>query len=683
MQKISNFQKKNPIEYFYTTALIISISVAIMQFTRFLFIALSRITFPFTLEWMEGGSFVQVSRILNRQALYVRPSFDFIPQIYPPVYFYVSALVSKVLGNSFLSLRLVSILSTLGILFLIFSLVYEHSGSTLGGILASSLFCATYELTGYWFDIARVDSLALALLLLAAYFLLKDKLWASILGGVFLALSCFTKQTMLIAAGIFIIYCLFSLHKKNLIFLATAIITFLSGTLILDLLHSGWYSYYIFHLPGQHSVISDANKLITSTNTILFVEIIKPLFFSVIVGGGYLMLFPEKIILYNDNNLLNKEKVREVWSKRGVWVLVITSSLLALGSFVFLAGLPSNADKSVLGPYSFSRLFLMTGPVVATGLLFTFAVRMRQNPILNTLIANKLFSKVFTIPLILLSYIIFLGFMIIIITNLKPDFIDGLTIAYLQRLLPYLAGPLIILILSGTVWILLWSPVNTGTWLFFLLLGFGMTAISWVGRLNPGGYYNVLMPAYAGISILFGLGIGNLLETLKHKKTTSKYVLSIIALLFSSVQMGNLLSSPTPQIPTQSDKEAGVELVNRLKACQGDVYIPFHTYLAELAGKKGYAGFIEISEVKGIYGKRSDPLWDEVLKQIQHKLDTQSFAVVIQDNRRFRDAISPNYLEAGQIFKNELVFWPVTGWKVRPDFFLQSNYGESCFFEIE
>ena len=326
MQKISNSRKKNPIEYFYTTALIISISVAIMQFTRFLFIASSRIAFPFTLEWMEGGSFVQVSRILNGQALYVRPSFDFIPQIYPPVYFYVSALVSKVLGNSFLSLRLVSILSTLGILFLVFSLVYEHSGSTLGGILASGLFCATYELTRYWFDIARVDSLALALLLLAAYFLLKDKLWASILGGIFLALSCFTKQTMLIVAVVFIIYCLFSLRKKDLIFLVTAIITFLSGTLILNLLHSGWYSYYIFHLPGQHSVIPDVNKLIASTNTILFVEIIKPLFFSVIMGGGYLMLFPEKINLHNNKNLLNKEKIRETWSKRRVWGLVIISS---------------------------------------------------------------------------------------------------------------------------------------------------------------------------------------------------------------------------------------------------------------------------------------------------------------------------------------------------------------------
>ena len=62
-------------------AKVIAIGAVLIYLARFLYIALSRMAFPFTLEWMEGGSFVQVSRILAGQPLYVRPSFDFIPQI--------------------------------------------------------------------------------------------------------------------------------------------------------------------------------------------------------------------------------------------------------------------------------------------------------------------------------------------------------------------------------------------------------------------------------------------------------------------------------------------------------------------------------------------------------------------------------------------------------------------------
>ena len=187
MKTVLRLRKQSPIGFLRYVTVFVSVAAALTQLARFLFISLSRIVFPFTLEWMEGGSFVQVSRILAGQSIYMRPSFEFIPQIYPPVYFYLSALVSTLLGNSFLSLRLVSILSTLGILYLIFILVRQGSGSTLAGILASGLFCATYQLSGHWFDIARVDSLALALLLLSIYLLFKNKLISSLLGGIFLA----------------------------------------------------------------------------------------------------------------------------------------------------------------------------------------------------------------------------------------------------------------------------------------------------------------------------------------------------------------------------------------------------------------------------------------------------------------------------------------------------------------
>jgi 4-amino-4-deoxy-L-arabinose transferase-like glycosyltransferase len=663
-------------------AILIAVGMVLVHFASFLFIVFSRITFPFTLEWMEGGSFIQVSRILSGQPLYVRPSFDFIPQIYPPVYYYVSALASKIFGNGFVPLRLISILSTVGILFLVFILAYKQSGNKLGGILASGLFCATYGLSGFWFDIARVDSLALGLLLLSIYLFLNEDIKTSALGGLVFALSCFTKQTMLIAGGIFLVYALLPPRKTHLIFIGTAALGFLGGTMILNWFHEGWYSYYIFQLPGRHRVIPNIIKLFASINEILFIEIIRPVFIATIIGLIYLFVFPGKTDVKTNKISLNRMEVRQVWSQRAIWLLIIAAGLLAIVSVGFLASLPSDTERAVLGPFSLSRLVLMLGPIGIAALVIFLAIRMRKDDSLTALLAKKLFAQVSTVPRILLGYVILLLFLIITIANFRPEMLGNLTMAHIQRLLPYLAGPFIILVMLGIIWRFLWSSTNNETWFFFLLAA-GLIAISWIGRLNPGGYYNVFMPAHAGISILFGLGISTLLQQRAEDISVSRKIIRILVLVFSSVQLISLFTPPAAQIPTQADEKAGMELVEQIRMCPGDVYIPFHNYLIELAGKGSYAGVVEMGELRGSFGGRTDPLWDEVLSQIQLALDTQTFTVVIQDNQVFRDATSPNYVESGQIFENELVFWPMTGRKIRPEIVYYPINGEICVIEIK
>jgi hypothetical protein len=640
-------------------AVVVAISAALIQFTRFLFIALSRIAYPFSLEWMEGGSLVQVSRILNGKLIYVRPSFDFIPQIYPPIYYYVSALASKILGNSFLPLRFVSIVATLGTTLLIYILVYEQSRSKLGGILASGLFCASYELSGYWFDLARVDSLALVFLLLAAYLLLKNTRSASIFGGILLALSCFTKQTMLIVAVFFLIYCIFPLRKNNLIFIGTAFISFIGGILLLDWLHGGWYSYYIFHLPGRHRIIPNFLNLISSTNEIFFEEMTKPVFFALLISLLYLLIFPGKA------NSTERQTANSTWSKRAVWVLIFVAGLSALGSIGFLVSLPSDSG-GIIGSYSLARLLLIAGQVFLGILALALAFRLLRDVFWLDKVARLLFGKPQTIPRLLVGCIILVFLSAIILARSVPIVLNNLSIAYLQRLIPYLIEPLVLLIMLGFVWRFLWPSTRLETW-FYLLLNLGLIATSWLGRLNPGGFTNAFMPADAGIALLFGLGIGWMLKRISTNTTAFANILSAFLLLLSSAQLIVLLSPPMAQIPTQADKEAGLQLVDRIKACPRNVYVPFHTYLAELAGKDGYAGVVEMGELRGNFGGRADPLWDEVLRQLQLSLDAHTFAAVIQDNQVFRDAMSSSYIETGWVFDNDLVFWPVAGRKVRPE----------------
>ncbi len=666
MRIVSGARTKNPFARLQSLAIIIAVGAALTHFARFLFISFSRMAFPFSLEWMEGGSYIQVSRILAGQPLYVRPSFDFIPQIYPPVYFYFSALVSKVLENDFLPLRLVSITATLGILLLIFNLVHKQTGSKLGGLLAGGFFCATYELTGHWFDLARVDSLALAFLLLSACFLLEDKPTASILGGIFLALSCFTKQTMLITAGVFMIYCLFPLRKNNLIFIGTATLGFLGGTLALDWLHEGWYFYYIFHLPGRHNVLPNIITLITSTNEVLFTEVAKPTFIATAIGLMYLLLYPGKKGASGSDSSPNGDSLDPACSGRAVWTLVFVVGFWAFYSVWYLANLPSGAERGVLGPYSLARLLLMAVPTFTGFLAIILAIKMRKTPSWMGHLAYRLFGHVYTIPRFLMGSAFMVVSLIVILANIQPGFYDSLSAAHLQRLLPYLIGPGILMIVMAALWRFFWPSQRVETW-FYLLLSFGLIANSWLGRLNPGGYSNVFMPAYAGLAILFGLGIGHISEKSPGNISRGINIFSTVLFFLAGIQFIVLLSPSTSQIPTRDDREAGQELVNRIRACSGEVYIPFHTYLAKLAGKHGYAGVVEMGELRGSFGGKADPLWDEVLDQIQKSLAANQFTAIIQDNQAFRDVMASNYIEAGQVFDNDLVFWPVTGRKIRPE----------------
>jgi hypothetical protein len=682
MPILSDVRTKHPFEFLKLIAIAIALAAAVAQFARFLYIALSRITFPFSLEWMEGGSFVQVSRLLEGQPLYVRPSFDFIPQIYPPVYFYLSALASKLIGNSFVPLRLVSILATIGILFLIYELVYKQYGSRLGGVLASGFFCATYQLSGHWFDIARVDSLALAFLLLAAYFLLKDRPTASMLGGIFLALSCFTKQTMLIVAGVFLIYCLLPLRKHNLLFIGTALLAFVAGTAALDWASDGWYSYYIFHLPGRHNLLPNVVTLVVSTKNILFDEIVNPALTATLIGLAYLLLFSGEKGFSGPDSRQNEAIPDPAWSRRALWALIFLVGGWAAGSLWYLANLPSDAEGGVIGRYSLARLALMAGPVLAGILVFALANKMRRNPAWTDQVARRSFGNIHTIPRIVIAVTSIAIASVVVLASIQPGIYANLSTTFLQRLSPYVLGPSILVVVALALWRILWTGHHLETW-FYLLLFSGLVAASWLGRLNPGGYNNVFMTAYAGIAILFGSGVGWLLQKSPAGAPVNSTILTTLVLFLVSAQLIVLFSPPAAQIPTQADKAAGQALVSQIRACPGNVYIPFHTYLAELAGKDGYAGVVEMGELRGSFGGKRDPLWEQVLNQMQRSLDAHTFAAIIQDNQLFRYALSSSYVETGRVFEKELVFWPMTGRKIRPETIYAPANGGGCLLTVD
>ncbi len=220
------------------------------------YVAGPRLVYPFELEWMEGGVLDHVRTVLAGEPLYRRPSLDFTPYLYTPLYYYACAALGLVFGPSFALARAVSCLSAIACLALLYSFVRRETGDRLGGIIAAGLFAATYELSGFWLDIARPDSLALALLLGGLWLARFGKSGRhAALAGLLLFCAFATKQTMLALALPALAYAWLCSRRQGAILTATYAVLVLGYVLLADRLTDGWFSYYVFWVPAQHELL--------------------------------------------------------------------------------------------------------------------------------------------------------------------------------------------------------------------------------------------------------------------------------------------------------------------------------------------------------------------------------------------------------------------------------------------
>jgi hypothetical protein len=122
-----------------------------------------RLTFPYDLEWMEGGMLVHAWRVLQGEPLYVVPTSDFVPFIYPPLYHWVVAAVGGVFGFGYPAARAVSVVGTFATAgFAVWAARTEGVRWGLA-IAAAGLYLSAFEDTGGFFDLARLDGLFMAL----------------------------------------------------------------------------------------------------------------------------------------------------------------------------------------------------------------------------------------------------------------------------------------------------------------------------------------------------------------------------------------------------------------------------------------------------------------------------------------------------------------------------------------
>lgn len=219
----------------------------------FLYVAAISLFYPFPLEWMEGHTIDIMQRILDGKPVYVEPSLEYVPYLYTPYYFYVSAFVSLFTGVDFLAARLVSLLATLGMAGILYAWIRREGGSRIIGLITAGLFLATYHISGRWFDVARVDSFYLFLMLagLYVYYFARHR-FDHFLAALLFAAAFFTKQLALLALLPSFLAALCINRKRALQCGLTTLLLIAGGCTYLQISSGGWFSFYTYDIPAGH-----------------------------------------------------------------------------------------------------------------------------------------------------------------------------------------------------------------------------------------------------------------------------------------------------------------------------------------------------------------------------------------------------------------------------------------------
>ena len=313
---------------------LILFAFSLVPIVLYLFIVVQRVNFPFDVEWGEGAALNQVNHILSGQTLYEKPSIRFSPLVYTPVYFYASAAVALIADNGLLALRLVSVISSIGSTFVIFWIVRKETGNNLAGWISGALFLACFELSNGFYDLARVDSLYIFILLLTlgAYLSAKKKA-GLVAAGILCALGFLTKQSAVIVFIPLMLYSVIWNFKRDWPFLISTTIGIGVPILILSKISNGWFGYYVFQLPKEHgwSFVDAINFWVGDT--------LRPLG----IAMGFLVLYFiiriinwKKTEIFKTKNMNSREKAgwfsvdnHLSYNKEVIYLLFVVGSFIA------------------------------------------------------------------------------------------------------------------------------------------------------------------------------------------------------------------------------------------------------------------------------------------------------------------------------------------------------------------
>ncbi len=221
----------------------------------FLLTSLPRVFYPYDLDFIEDSMLMQSIRVANNQPVFVAPNAEFMPHVYMPLYTFIGGMLIKVMGASFVPLRLLSFSATLVTATLIFVIAQRETQEKWIGFACAALFLGGYRITGFWYELARVDSLFVMLLMIGMMIGLRARSAPRLLAAAaVLTLAFFTKQTAVVFVGALALYLFFNIRWRVLWFVIPFAALIGITILILNAMTDGWFWYHTFTIAGGDPV---------------------------------------------------------------------------------------------------------------------------------------------------------------------------------------------------------------------------------------------------------------------------------------------------------------------------------------------------------------------------------------------------------------------------------------------
>jgi len=157
--------------------------------------------------------------------------------------------------------------------------------------------------------------------------------------------------------------------------------------------------------------------------------------------------------------------------RRHLTLVLGVGCLFGFASLIYLALLPSDVERRILGPYSLARMVLIAGMLCVSALLSWLTLKTAREPRWGDRAGFMVYGRKQTVPSLLVGSVVAGASILMAIVILWPELLLGLTIGHVERLLPYLALPVVLLTALGLTWWRHWSGVRVRVWPVFLDCG--------------------------------------------------------------------------------------------------------------------------------------------------------------------------------------------------------------------
>jgi hypothetical protein len=200
-------------------------------------------------------------------------------------------------------------------------------------------------------------------------------------------------------------------------------------------------------------------------------------------------------------------------------------------------------------------------------------------------------------------------------------------------------------------------------WGFWLAAVAGFVSMSWVSRVHVGGGQDVLIPAFAALALLGGVGY----DAVRRRYRARPALVGALLLAVLVVQVVSISGHPSHLVPTRADQQAGRRFIAMVSATPGQVVILDHPWYDTLAGKQSWAQDEALHDVLRAGPSRART---DLVRSIDETLASPAVRAIYIDSTSVDpvvwNAIDRNFRSTPPFFSCYRCFFPVTDVPFRP-----------------